>query len=460
MPDRLKQLVFNLKFILVLSVVLRVGAALYLGNQVVSLPGTADQVSYHNLAIRVLDGHGFSFGEAWWPVTAANAPTAHWSFIYTLYLVGVYALFGVKPLIARLIQAVAVGVLQPYLAFLLARKLLGDNLSEHAAYQRRVPMLAAGITAIYAYFIYYAGTLMTEPFFITAVLGLLLLTIHLSERITENGYWKVALALGICAGVGLLLRQLVLLFIPFLFLWLFGIAYRKHAVRRLLSSAAVVGFVLAAMILPVTLYNYIRFDRFVPLNTNSGYVLFWANHPIQGTKFIPAAEMGDTYQQLIPDELRNLDEAALDQALLQRGIGFILDDPVRYIRLSLSRVPEYFKFWPDPASSTISNLARVSSFGFFLPFIIYGLVRTIGNGRSKRWFGQDFVNSPLALIYLFIIIYSLIHILTWALVRYRLPIDAVLIFFAGLAIAELSTFLEESWLSFTSNQEQHRSTLR
>ena len=47
---------------LVLAVLLRVAAAFYLGNQVVNLPGTFDQISYHNLALRVLGGHGFTFG--------------------------------------------------------------------------------------------------------------------------------------------------------------------------------------------------------------------------------------------------------------------------------------------------------------------------------------------------------------------------------------------------------------
>ena len=35
-----------------------------------------------------------SFGETWWPITAADAPTAHWSFLYTLYLTVVYAILG------------------------------------------------------------------------------------------------------------------------------------------------------------------------------------------------------------------------------------------------------------------------------------------------------------------------------------------------------------------------------
>jgi len=91
--------------IIVVSVILRVIAALYLGNSVEILPGTFDQISYHRLAIRVINGYGFSFGEEWWPITKANEPTSHWSFLYTLYLVFVYKVFGPNPLIARIVYA-------------------------------------------------------------------------------------------------------------------------------------------------------------------------------------------------------------------------------------------------------------------------------------------------------------------------------------------------------------------
>ena len=109
------------------SVLVRVLAALYLGNSVEVLPGTFDQVSYHNLALRVLSGHGFTFGEVWWPITAANAPTAHWSYLYVLFLAGVYALFGAYPIAARLIQAILVGVLQPLLTYRIGRRLFGKR---------------------------------------------------------------------------------------------------------------------------------------------------------------------------------------------------------------------------------------------------------------------------------------------------------------------------------------------
>jgi hypothetical protein len=43
--------------------------------------------------------------------------------------------------------------------------------------------------------------------------------------------------------------------------------------------------------------------------------------------------------------------------------------------------------------------------------------------------------SPAGLLMLFSLVYSAIHILSWSLIRYRLPVDAVLLVFAGLGVS-------------------------
>jgi len=444
--------------ILVISALLRFASALYLGDSVEILPGTYDQISYHELALRVLAGHDFTFGEPWWPITAADAPTAHWSYLYTFYLVIIYAIFGPHPLAARLIQALVVGLLQPFLAYLIARRIFVEL----------VGLVAAALTAIYVYFIYYTAALMTESFYITAILGTIYLSIRMVDHAASPDHQKsknklivLAIALGLTLGIAVLLRQLFLLFIPFLFLWIWW-ASRKRGGRWTVPALLISGILVVVLIIPISIYNYSRFERFVLLNTNAGYAFFWANHPIYGTKFEPILppEMG-TYQSLIPDELRHLDEAALDQALLIRGLQFVIQDPIRYIRLSLSRIPIYFNFWPSPNSSLISNISRVTSFGLFFPFMLYGLFLVFfqqgRRGLLSETSSPEFqssntsnfnISSPLFLIVLFVLFYTAIHILSWALIRYRLPVDAVLLFFAALALVDIAKRLGvTNWLT-------------
>ena len=410
-----------LAVIIAIGVILRLAAALYFGNQVVPLPGTYDQVSYHELALRVLNGHGFSFGQPWWPATAAGAPTAHWSYLYTLYLSAVYKLLGPNPIFARLIQVLIVGVLQPLLAYLLGRRVFSEL----------VGLLAATLTIIYTYFVYYSATLMTEPFYITAILASIYLVICLAES-EKNSNRKLALGLGATLGAAVLLRQVFLLFVPFLLLWLIVVRHRRFG-RFPIRSVFLVSAIIAICILPFTIYNYTRFERFVLLNTNAGYAFFWANHPIHGNRFMSLlpAELG-SYADLIPVELRDLDEAALDQKLLALGIDIVRGDPARYVLLSLSRIPALFRFWPSAESGMVSNLSRVSSFGLLWPFMLFGFYLAIFRRKTR-----SFLLDPVLPLVLFVIFNTAIHLLSWSLIRYRLPIDAVSIIFAALAIVHI-----------------------
>jgi 4-amino-4-deoxy-L-arabinose transferase-like glycosyltransferase len=425
--------------ILVMSVLLRVMAAFYLGNEVEPLPGIHDQISYHTLSLRVLDGEGLTFGEFWWPATKAGSPTAHWSYLYLGFLAVIYKITGANPLAARLLQAVVVGLLQPYLAYLIGRRVF-NNL---------VGLISAALTAIYGYFIYYAAALMTEAFYIVAILLSLYLAILITDWAIEikkqpkiRTIIKWGFYLGLALGSIVLLRQLFLLFIPILFIWVWW-----RGGKRTLGILGVSGLILVILILPFTIFNYSRFNRFVLLNTNAGFAFFWGNHPIYGTKFEPILpdEMG-SYQELIPKELKGLNEAALDQELLKRGLQFVLDDPVRYIRLSVSRIPPYINFWPSSESSMISNLVRVGSFGIMLPFIVYGLILSIIQRK------KPFLKQPLSLLFLFILVYAGVHILTWTLIRYRLPIDAVFVLFAGLGLVDLLNRIPKArdWLELSA----------
>jgi len=417
-----------------LSVVLRIAAALYLGNTVTVQPGTADQLSYHTLALRVLGGHGFSFDTGWWPATPAGEPTAHWSYLYVLFLAVTYAIAGPVPLVARLLQAVIVGILHPALTYAIARRLFGT----------RVGLVSAALVAGYAYFIYYAGALMTESFFFVAVLWSIYVATGLAadrQQLTASGGW-VSLGLALLAAV--LLRQAVLVCVPFILMWVvWRVMTRDDAAflgrgqaTVLMRGLSVTLMVMVAGILPWTLRNYRAFDRFVLLNTNAGFAFYWGNHPIHGRRFIPILPGdGSIYGRLIPDDLRSRNEADMDRALLGRGVAFVTADPVRYAALSASRVIEFVKFWPSGESDRVSNVARVMSFGVCAPFLLLGVALEIRPGRRRVDGAERWLVLGVALVY------SLAHILTWTLVRYRLPADALLLPFAALSLVHLADWV-------------------
>lgn len=389
--------------ILLAGLVARLAVAVYLGGVANPVSGAHDQYSYDVLAWRVAQGHGFSFPQLWYPFTQPDEPTAHWSFLYTLYLAAVYLVAGHHPLLARLIQ-VALSLVMLLLIYRLGRRLFGEWAG----------LAGAALAACYAYFIFFAAALMTQTFYIIAVLASLAVALELAERPTRRGW----LMLGLVLGVGVLLRQTLLLFAPLLLLWAW---WKGRAAGRFASLAGplLAAVVVALCIAPFTLRNYLVYNDFLLLNSNGGYWLYSSNHPDQGTSF------DGSFAAPLSDDMKGLSEPALDRALYAEGIRFIVEEPARYVQLTLSRFQSQFWLLPSAQSSLLSNLGRMLSFPIYIPFMLYGL-----------WLSRRTWRASLPL-YLYVAFDTVFCLLTWATPRYRLPSDAVMMVFAGLAVATL-----------------------
>ena len=162
--------------------------------------------------------------------------------------------------------------------------------------------------------------------------------------------------------------------------------------------------------------------------------MYSAQHPLHGVSF-------DAYAAApLPTDLTPapVNEAQWDRALMARGIEFVLDDPARYLLLSASRAVDYFEFWPKASSSLLFNVGRLASFTLLLPFMVYGVWVALRSARTRAQPGRlARLFSPPAFLLLFALVYSLLHIFTWAMPRYRLPVDAVLLIFAAAGLSDL-----------------------
>lgn len=415
--------------ILIVSVVLRIGVALYYGNWV---PPNQDDNSYSQLGWRVANGHGYSFDRAWYPFTPAETPTAHWSFLYTAFVAGIYALVGYQPLVVRLVGAILGGLLLPWMVYRFTARLLPRR--------QRLALLAAACAAVYAYFVLYAARIMTETFYIAAVLWSMERALAWRDEL-EAGQGispQLVLTLGLSLGLATLLRQSILPWVLVLSLWLLWLGYRWRRLLDVLKALALAGLLTLACILPFTIRNHVVYGEFLLLNSNAGYAMYSGQHPMHGISFQEHAAAP------LPDDLDGTNEAQWDRALLGRGMRFVLDDPGRYLLLSLSRVVDYYRFWPTADSSLLFNVGRVVSFALFMPFMLYGL---FGQVRRLVKASRDcchWTTRPLALVLLFVTFYPLLHILTWAMIRYRLPVDAVMLSLAASALLDLWHWLRSN----------------
>ena len=417
--------------VLLVSVGLRVAVALHYGDQ---LPVEQDDYSYSQLAWRLATGHGYSFDRAWYPFTPADTPTAHWSFLYTAFVAGVYSIFGQHPLVVRLISGVLVGGLLPWAVYRLTRRAFPDRIV--------VAFVAAFATACYAYFVTFSARILTEGLYMVVLLWSLdsALAVGADLRRGQGVPLAHSVQLGVSLALTTLFRQAILPWVPVLFLWLLlNIGAFKRLNLQTLIPLIVAGLILLLSIFPWTLRNYRVYDSFLLLNSNAGYAMYSAQHPMHGTSF------QEHEAAPLPEDLGRNDwptEPEWDRALMERGIGFVVAEPGRYLLLSLSRVLDFFEFWPTRNTSLMNNVGRLISFTAFLPFMIYGSVLALRHTVRISHKVLDFIQQPTTFLLGFASFYALLHILTWAMPRYRIPVDAVMMAFAASAIVDLYTRIQ------------------
>ena len=383
-------------WILLGALLVRVLVVFYLGNVVSGLSGAHDEISYSMLGQRYAAGYGLTFPSDWYPWIKANMPQSYYSATMSLYLAAIYMGFGYYPLVARLITAL-LSVLVVGMIYLLAGHLFDE----------KVALLSALIAAGYAYLVFYGVTLVTETPFILCIL----VALYLAYQIVESpSLWKWA-ALGLALAISVLFRMAVILFVPILLAW---VALRQPQ-KRLFVLFPIVMIFLA--VLPFTLRNYSLWGRFLLLESQFGHVFWNGNHPDHRGNFHPYRVF-----PIAPDVLASQNDAEITNRLFWMAVQNVLNDPVHFMLLTNTRLRELFKFWPTSDSIPLANLLRVFSFGIMWPFAVAGLLLS-----RRRW-------HELIPLWLFMLIHIGVYSISWTMIRYRIPLDAILIPFAALAL--------------------------
>lgn len=402
--------------VLALALIIRLVAAVYLGNHVTGLSGAQDEVSYSMLAERFVTGHGLTFPKPWYPWIQANAPQSYYSATMSLYLAAIYKTFGYQPIIARIVTGV-LSTLLVLMIILLANRLFG----------KPVALVAGVIASVYAYLIFYGVTLVTE----TPSILSLLAAIYLVYRIEDSPSVKKWVLLGVALAATILFRQATMFYVPLLLLWA---VYRQQGPKKMVFIPIVI---IVLFILPFTVRNYLLWHRFMLLEAQYGHVFWNGNYPGQHGNFVP-----DRVFPIPSAVLASHNDVEITNTLLFMGIDHVLKDPGGFALLTLSRLRILFTFWPTPGSSLLANAMRVLSFGILLPFALGGLVLSF-----RKW-------RELVPIYLFILVHTGVYSISWTMIRYRLPIDALIIPFGALAVVKLGTLLGQRVRSMPIVSEQ------
>lgn len=250
-----------------LVAVLLLGLGLRLGEAWDGRAPVYDAEAYAAIAANLERGDGFTVGPQ------ATQPSSNYSPGLPLFVAGIYGVSGgVHERLARVVLAL-VGSLSVLFAYSIGRRLTrplpNRPISGEVGLGGVAPaLIGAFVVAIYPALLEYGGMLMSEPLAATLLSGGVLAALWA----WDGGRWRWLLS-GALFGALALTRPEYLAVAVLVALVVLARAARGDW-RRSLVRAGIFLLGLVLIVAPWTIRNAIALDRFVPISTGGGQVLF------------------------------------------------------------------------------------------------------------------------------------------------------------------------------------------
>jgi len=301
---------------------------------------------------------------------------------------------------------------------------------------KRAARIAVFLVAIYLPLTLFAGLLLSETLFVFLFACALVALVRAREELSAG--WSRAAAVwlalaGLLLGMGVLTRATALAFMPLAVLWL-ALAGERRELRTRLAGAGVVLGICVLCLLPWIARNYAAYKRFVLVDTTSGYNLWLASVGVrdeprlqadlvaipnpadrqgyayeQAWKNISADPLGfvgkgikeslDLWRPLFGAEERQISGYALGRVPAWHLTALLIFDDMLYVVILVAAVAGLALSPPHPLKSLTGlsvGLWVVMSFAFFavtrfrLP-VVAVLIPWAGVGLDLVWARQSIV---------------------------------------------------------------------
>jgi 4-amino-4-deoxy-L-arabinose transferase-like glycosyltransferase len=389
----MKKTVFIAAMIFLFALAIRLAYVLNVSPDYLS----PDSYDWTTLASNILNGQSYN--------STYRGP------LYPLVLAGIYSVFGYGVIAVRIFQSI-LGAATVILIYFTAKEIFSE----------KTAVIAAACGSIYPYFIYYCADLLSETL-LTFLLSLSMFLVLANLRQKSN---ILAACYGISAGLTMLCKGLFypffLVSLPLLF-FLFEASLVKRVKLTILSLLAAV-----LIISPWAIRNYRVYNKFVLFGL-SGQSLWLANNPLS----YKLQELPETNKDRLQldftwfdakryDEVLSMPAVKGDETFKKDAKEFILNNPAKFASLSLKRLFHFWRLYPVVVTKRNKILALASS-GVIIPFGFMGIILSL----KKYWKKTIF---PILLIGSF----SFFHMVFTSSIRYRVPLDPLVIVFASFFI--------------------------
>ena len=297
--------------------------------------------------------------------------------------------------------------------------------------------IAGWLAVVHPLLVFFSGYVMTEPLFCDTLLLAVLATVSWIKSPRPAR----AFGAGLLWGVATLTRPTAALLPVIVVLWawaplgllLAGVQRLRHLALLLAGALLVVG--------PWTIRNAVVLRAFVPVTTGGGRSLFDANNPVVWDD--PALRGGANAileHEPWASRVRGMSEVARDRYAASEARAFLAARVREWPRAAWAKLTRFWR-WTYSTPSTgqwftgrggLAGVLRafdplLAWMLVVMPLAAWGLVRT---WRGTR---RHFQSLPLGLIAAF----TLGAIVYWGALRMRVPVEPLLLLYAGAGAADL-----------------------
>lgn len=365
-----------------------------------------------NIAYSLATGHGFSS-----PFRQSTGPTAWEAPVYPALVAAIFRIFGPYTLNAYL-AAASLNIVFSALAcvpiFYSGVMIAGTGVGAAAAW----------LWAIFPN----AIIIPSEWVWDTCLSALLAATILWATlKLSESGRLRNWCAYGLLWGFTLLTNPTLASLLPFLLLWLIWRAHRAGNRWRTESALAVTIVVLCCV--PWTVRNYVTFHELVPIRSTLGLQLWEGNNEGYRDRFSVWLHPIDNSAERA--KYVKMGEIAYMRQKKQEAIQFFLSHPRREAQMCWHRFIGIWTGTATPIEDFVRNDAgiRLILIANFLTAVcaLLGIVMLFRDGNPYAF--------PIAIIP---ITFPIPFYVSLALLRYRHPIDPIVLLLAAIGVKELA----------------------
>ncbi|HLD05336.1 MAG TPA: glycosyltransferase family 39 protein [Candidatus Nanoarchaeia archaeon] len=299
-----------------LALLLRLIPALWLSS-----PPTDDAQNYHEIALNVAHGEGFSWQGK---LTAFREPLLP-------YLSGlIYSVFGEDPRWVYAFQSI-LSALTVVFVFYLSHSLLKND---------KAAWFAAIVTAVYPNFILYSQFFLTE----TLTMFLLIFFVWTLVKALQTKQNKRFILAGVLLGLLILTKAAFLFFIPFLILYFIIFYWRQWKLPFVKGLALLLVFSLLLVGI-WTIRNYTIFHELIPVVNRGGTALFYGVYIPYNNMYVYDGQYDPVEKEIMGDEK---DPARLDARFYQAAKNYVLEHPIASFFFYLKKMAI---MWYGPADA-------------------------------------------------------------------------------------------------------------